>query len=235
MEGNFSNHNFNCKLCKKDYYCSDLGITQDKENLKSFTFCKHCLKKYNNLIESIANQINEKLKKEINYSKLYRVKEFNNIYQNINHQLKINNIVTNLNDQEVKEQINYHLNEYSDKDDVYLGDEEDLVDQLEENYLKYQEVDINIILKAVSNRFRINVFIISKDKILSIENILKYNKSILLIKKEDQYLSTDIKFNDNSNFKEDLKFIKEYKYKVYQKRNEKIFEKYKDFKRLFIN
>ena len=39
VNGEYSKHIFSCKLCKKDYYCSDLGITQDKENLKSFSFC----------------------------------------------------------------------------------------------------------------------------------------------------------------------------------------------------
>ena len=99
---------------------------------------------------------------------MYRVKELNNIYQNINHQLKLNNIVSDLSDNQVKEQIYYHLDIYLDEDEeeevdedeVYLGDEEDLAEQLEEiylgvdinekNYLEDKE-NTNLILKAVSN------------------------------------------------------------------------------------
>jgi hypothetical protein len=64
--------------------------------------------------------------------------------------------------------------------------------------------------------------------------MLRYHKSIVLIKKENKYFSTDIKFNQNSTFENDLKFLKEFKVQFYQKRNNNILEKFKDFRRIFI-
>ena len=180
--GSWNNNVFTCELCKEKFYLDDLGITETQTDIKKFTFCKHCAKKWSTLKNKIRDYYLDSLFKI--YRNLYQLNEdVTGFFRSVSYQMELFGV------NKSAKRIRWSGCKYIKKHAFDIENKKEYLKKMEK---LTTEPDINII-RAVSMRYGVNIVIIN-GVILSNK---EFKNTLLLVKFNGKYYPSNIKIGNN--------------------------------------